>query len=192
MPIPPKKKRFFAKLFFMLVNCYGEQILFERLREFHNKLLSLLSRLDENSLLIFLKISFLIIYLNLLETCCFMFISPWKELLLLHIICNLLCYASAILRFNDRFCSLNQARNWEMVPQIKHKNEVWEETVFNVSPPLIRHFFACSPGSLPWDEYSAKRMVKLKTLTTSGNRSSNFLDRPREGCHRLLCWQIKG
>ena len=31
----------------------------------------------------------------------------------------------------------------------------------------------------------------LKTPIPYGNRSTNFLDRPREGCHCLLSWQIQ-
>ena len=87
----PSKKTPFRQFFFHA--WYGEQFLFERLWEWHDKLLSFLSRLGENSLLIFWKIwyrviykqTFLIIYLNLLETSCFMLISQWKEMLLLHI-----------------------------------------------------------------------------------------------------------
>ena len=46
-------------------------------------------------------------------------------------------------------------------------------------------------SQLPWDGYSAKK-EEFKTPIPSGNSSSNFLDRAsREGCHRLLSWQIQ-
>ena len=121
-------KNVFSPIFFHA--WYGEQFLFEKLRECHDKLLSLLSQLSENSLLIFWKIwyrviykqTFLIIYLNLLETCCLMLISSWKELLLLHIICNLLCYANTI------------QRNWTIAPQINCKNQVFASSLMGAYP----------------------------------------------------------
>ena len=67
--------------------------------------------------------------INLFKAYQFKIISSWKELVLLHIICYLLCYASTIQRIYNQFCSSNQVGNFKK--KFGRKQFFWCFSIFS-------------------------------------------------------------